>query len=59
MKVKMIWYELVEREDILEVDSLDEAYDTEIVLGNGKEVNISLHWSDEIQHIVIDEEKQK
>ena len=58
MKVKMIWYELVKREDILEVGSLDEAYDTEIVFGNGEEVSTSLHWSDQIQHIVIDEENE-
>ena len=61
MIVKMIWYELVEREEILEVDSLEEAYDTEIHLGNegnGEIVNTSLHWSDQIQHIVIDEENE-
>lgn len=54
----MIWYELIEREDILEVDSLDEAYDTEIVFGNGEEVDTSLHWPDQIQHIVMDEENE-
>ena len=53
----MTWYELVEREEILEVDSLEEAYDTEINLGNGEIVDITLHSPNDIQHIVIDEEK--
>ena len=42
MKVRMTWYELVEREEILEVDSIEEAYDTEISLGNGDEVEVNL-----------------
>jgi len=58
MKVKMTWYELVEREKILEVDSLEEAHDTEINLGNGEIVDITLHSPNDIQHIVIDEENE-
>jgi|TARA_R110002167_G_scaffold278910_1_gene484767 hypothetical protein len=62
MKVKMTWYELVEREEILEVDSLEEAHNTEINLGNGEIVDITLITSNvkvnDIQHIVIDEENE-
>jgi hypothetical protein len=58
MKVKMTWHELVVREDILEVDSLDEAYDTEIVLGEGDIVHIELNSGNDIEHIVIDEDDE-
>jgi len=58
MKVKMIWYELVVREEILEVDSLEEAYDTEINLGEGDIVHIELTSGTDIEHIVIDEENE-
>ena len=58
MKVKMIWHELVVREDILEVDSLDEAYDTEIDLGEGDIVHIELNSGNDIEHIVIDEDDE-
>ena len=58
MKVKIIWHELVVREDILEVDSLDEAYDTEIDLGEGDIVHIELNSGNDIEHIVMDEENE-
>jgi len=58
MKVKMIWHELVEREEILEVDSLEEAYDTEIDLGEGEILNIELNSGFDIEHIIIDEENE-
>ena len=58
MKVKMIWHELVVREDILEVDSLDEAYDTEIDLGEGDIVHIELNSGNDIEHIVMDEDNE-
>ena len=58
MKVKVIWHELVVREDILEVDSLDEAYDTEIDLGEGDIVHIELNSGNDIEHIVMNEEEE-
>lgn len=59
MKVKVIWHELVVRENILEVDSLDEAYDTEIDLGEGDIVHIELNSGNDIEHIIIDEENEE
>ena len=58
MIVKVIWHELVVRENILEVDSLQEAYDTEIDLGKGDIVHIELNSANDIEHIVIDEENE-
>jgi len=58
MKVKVIWHELVVREDILEVDSLDEAYDTEIDVGEGDIVHIELNSGNDIEHIVMDEDNE-
>tara|TARA_R100001510_G_C7624722_1_gene184803 strand:- start:686 stop:853 length:168 start_codon:yes stop_codon:yes gene_type:complete len=54
MKVKVIWHELVVREDILEVDSLEEAHDTEINLGEGDVVHIELNSGNDIHHEVIE-----
>ena len=58
MKVKMIWSEIVLREEILEVDSLEEAHETKISLGAGDVVLVQLNPSYDIQHIVKKEDEQ-
>ena len=36
--VKETWWELVQRENVFEVEDMEEAYNGEIVLGSGDEV---------------------
>tara|TARA_A100001011_G_scaffold388093_1_gene467061 strand:- start:1179 stop:1373 length:195 start_codon:yes stop_codon:yes gene_type:complete len=44
--VKETWWELVQRENVFEVEDMQEAYDGEIVLGSGDEVSSELHLKD-------------
>jgi len=41
--VKETWWELVQRENVFEVEDMEEAYNGEIVLGSGDEVSSELH----------------
>ncbi len=55
IKVRETWTEIVERENIIEVDSLEEAWDKEINLGDeGELVSIELD-TNSIGYEVIEE----
>jgi|TARA_B100000085_G_C18290807_1_gene410103 hypothetical protein len=41
--VKETWWELVQRENVFEVEDMEEAYNGEIMLGSGDEVSSELH----------------
>jgi len=57
IKVRETWTEIVERENIIEVDSLEEAWDKEINLGDeGELVSIELD-TNSIGYEVIEEVK--
>tara|TARA_R110002012_G_scaffold263093_1_gene445577 strand:+ start:164 stop:346 length:183 start_codon:yes stop_codon:yes gene_type:complete len=42
IKVRETWIEIVERERIIEVNSLEDAMDMELELGEGDEISIEL-----------------
>jgi len=54
IKVKETWTEIVERENIIEVDSMEEAWNKEINLGEGELVSIELD-TNSIGYEIIEE----
>tara|TARA_B100000900_G_scaffold392474_1_gene388001 strand:+ start:133 stop:315 length:183 start_codon:yes stop_codon:yes gene_type:complete len=54
IKVRETWIEIVERENIIEVDSLEEAWNKEINLEEGELVSIELD-TNSIGYEVIEE----
>jgi len=54
IKVKETWTEIVERENIIEVDSMEEAWNKEINLGEGELVLIELD-TNSIGYEIIEE----
>jgi len=55
IKVRETWTEIVERARIIEVDSLEDAMDMELDLGEGDEISIELD-TDSISYQIIEEE---
>jgi hypothetical protein len=56
IKVRETWIEIVERARIIEVDSLEDAMDMELDLGEGDEISIELD-TDSISYQIIEEIK--
>ena len=54
IKVRETWTEIVERARIIEVDSLEDAMDMELDLGEGDEISIELD-TDSISYQIIEE----
>ena len=55
MKVRISWVERTLREVEIEVDSIEEAHDTEIILGEGNEQWIELE-DNSIAHEEVDDD---
>ena len=55
IKVRETWTEIVERERIIEVDSLENAMDMELELGEGDEISIELD-TNSLNYEIIEEE---
>ena len=55
IKVRETWTEIVERERIIEVDSLENAMDMELELGEGDERSIELD-TNSLNYEIIEEE---
>ena len=58
MKVRISWVERTLREVEIEVDSIEEAHDTEIILGEGNEQWIELE-DNSIAHEEIDDDNSR
>ena len=58
IKVRETWIEIVERERIIEANSLEEAMDEELELGEGKEVSTELQ-NNSINHEVLEEDNDE
>lgn len=54
IKVRETWTEIVERERIIEVDSLENAMDMELELGEGDEISIELD-TNSLNYEIIEE----
>jgi hypothetical protein len=54
IKVRETWTEIVERERIIEVDSLEDAMDMELDLGEGDEISIELD-TNSLNYEIIEE----
>ncbi len=55
IKVRETWTEIVERERIIEVDSLENAMDMELELGEGDEISTELD-TNSLNYEIIEEE---
>ena len=55
IKVRETWTEIVERERIIEVDSLENAMDMELDLGEGDEISTELD-TNSLNYEIIEEE---
>tara|TARA_R100000773_G_scaffold12436_1_gene11491 strand:- start:187 stop:384 length:198 start_codon:yes stop_codon:yes gene_type:complete len=58
IKVRETWIEIVERERIIEANSLEEAMDEELELGEGEEVSTELQ-NNSINHEVLEEDNDE
>ena len=58
IKVKETWTEIVERERIIKVNSLEDAMDMELELGLGDEISIELD-TNSISYEIIEEIKDE
>ena len=58
MKVRISWVERTLREVEIEVDSIEEAHDTEIILGEGNEQWIELE-DNSIAHEEVDDDNSR
>ena len=55
IKVRETWTEIVERERIIEVNSLEDAMDMELELGEGDEISTELD-TNSLNYEIIEEE---
>ena len=58
IKVRETWIEIVERERIIEANSLEEAMDEELELGEGEVVSIELQ-NNSINHEILEEDNDE
>tara|TARA_R100000697_G_scaffold25007_1_gene32924 strand:+ start:369 stop:551 length:183 start_codon:yes stop_codon:yes gene_type:complete len=58
IKVRETWIEIVEKERIIEANSLEEAMDEELELGEGEVVSIELQ-NNSINHEILEEDNDE
>ena len=58
IKVRETWIEIVEKERIIEANSLEDAMDEELELGEGEVVSIELQ-NNSINHEILEEDNDE